>query len=90
MLTRRLEQTRQAVHDYIKAAGKKPGEFRYSGRGVHNRCMTTRQYARLVSNWLAAIGLDPHFFATHSLRRTKATLIYRRASGLSFVLLVKK
>ena len=68
------EQTRQAVDDYIKAAGKKPGEFLFSGRGDHNRCMTTRQYARLVSNWLAAIGLDPHFFATHSLRRTKATL----------------
>ena len=54
------EQTRQAVDDYIKAAGKKPGEFLFSGRGDHNRCMTTRQYARLVSNWLATIGLDPH------------------------------
>jgi hypothetical protein len=40
--------------------------------------MTTRQYARLVSNWIATIGLDPHFFGTHSLRRTKATLIYSR------------
>jgi integrase len=65
------EQTRQAVDDYIKAAGKKPGEFLFSGRGDHNRCMTTRQYARLVSSWVATIGLDPHFFATHSLRRTK-------------------
>jgi hypothetical protein len=36
--------------------------------------MTTRQYARLVSSWIARIGLDPHFFGTHSLRRTKATL----------------
>ena len=40
--------------------------------------MTTRQYARLVSGWVGTIGLDPHFFGTHSLRRTKATLIYRR------------
>jgi len=72
------EQTRQAVDDYIRAAGKKPGEFLFSGRGDHNRCMTTRQYARLVSSWVATIGLDPHFFGTHSLRRTKATLIYRR------------
>ena len=63
------EQTRQAVDDYIKAAGKKPGEFLFSGRGDNNRCMTTRQYARLVSSWVATIGLDPHFFATHSLRR---------------------
>jgi integrase len=58
------EQTRQAVDDYIKAAGKKPGEFLFVGRGYHNRCMTTRQYARLVSNWLATIGLDPHFFGS--------------------------
>ena len=82
------EQTRQTVDDYIKAAGKKPGEFLFSGRGDHNRCMTTRQYARLVSNWLAAIGLDPHFFATHSLRRTKATLIYRRTGNLRAVQLL--
>src|SRR5947209_867295 len=40
--------------------------------------MTTRQYARLVSSWVATIDLDPDFFGTHSLRRTKATLIYRR------------
>ena len=44
------EQTRQAVDDYIKTAGKKPGEFLFSGRGDHHRCMTTRQYARLVSS----------------------------------------
>ena len=67
------EQTRQAVDDYLKAAGKKSDEFLFSGRGYLNRCMTTRQYARLVSSWIATIGLDPHFFGTHSLRRTKAT-----------------
>ena len=83
-----IEQTRQAVDDYIKAAGKKPGEFLFSGRGGHKRCMTTRQYARLVSIWVATIGLDPHFFATHSLRRTKATLIYRRTGNLRAVQLL--
>jgi integrase len=82
------EQTRQAVDDYIKAAGKKPGEFLFSGRGDHNRCVTTRQYARLVSSWVATIGLDPHFFGTHSLRRTKATLIYRRTGNLRAVQLL--
>jgi integrase len=43
-------------------------------RGL-GQCMTTRQYARLLSEWIASIGLDPHLFGTHSLRRTKATLI---------------
>ena len=47
--------------------------------------MTTRQYARLVSSWVATIGLDPHFFGTHSLRRTKTTLIYRRTGNLRAV-----
>jgi integrase len=79
------EQARQAVDDYIKAAGKKPSEFLCNGRGNHNRGMTTRQYARLVSSWVATIGLDPHFFGTHSLRRTKPTLIYRRTGNLRAV-----
>jgi Phage integrase family len=50
--------------------------------------MTTRQYARLVSGWVATIGLDPHFFGTHSLRRTKATLIYRQTGNLRAVQLL--
>jgi hypothetical protein len=50
--------------------------------------MTTRQYARLVADWIAGIGLDPHLFGTHSLRRTKATLIYRRTGNLRAVQLL--
>ena len=49
--------------------------------------MTTRQYARLVSSWLQRC-LDPRFFGTHSLRRTKATLIYRRTGNLRAVQLL--
>ena len=50
--------------------------------------MTTRKYARLLSEWLASIGLDPHRFGTHSLRRTKATLIYRPTGNLRAVQLL--
>jgi len=83
------EQTRQAVDDYIRAAGKKPGEFLFfAGRRGPGRSFTTRQYARLVSDWIASIGLDPHLFGTHSLRRTKATLIYRRTGNLRAVQLL--
>ena len=82
------EQTRQAVDEYIRYAGKKPGEFLFTGRGRRDRCMTTRQYVRLVASWIASVGLDPHFFATHSLRRTKATLIYRRTGNLRAVQLL--
>jgi integrase len=82
------EQTRQAVDDYIKAARKKPGEFLFTGRYGLGGCMSTRQYARLVSEWIASIGLDPNLFGTHSLRRTKATLIYRRTGNLRAVQLL--
>ena len=82
------EQTRQAVDDYVKAATKKPGEFMFTGRPGSEKSITTRQYARLVSEWIACIGLDPHLFGTHSLRRTKATLIYRRTGNLRAVQLL--
>jgi integrase len=57
----------------------------FTGRRGLDRCMSTRQYARLLSEWLASIGLDPKVFGTHSLRRTKATLIYRRTGNLRAV-----
>jgi integrase len=82
------EQTRQSVDDYVRAAGKKPGEFLFVGRHGPGQCMTTRQYARLVSGWVGSIGLDPKLFGTHSLRRTKATLIYRRTGNLRAVQLL--
>lgn len=82
------EQTRLVIDDYIRAAGKKPGEFLFTGRRGPGQCVTTRQYARLVSDWIASIGLDPHLFGTHSLRRTKATLIYRRTGNLRAVQLL--
>jgi integrase len=50
----------------------------FAGHRGPNRSMTTRQYARLVPEWIGSVGLDPRLFGTHSLRRTKATLIYRR------------
>jgi integrase len=82
------EQTRQAVDDYLRAASKKPGQFLFTGRRDSRSGMTTRQYARLVSEWVASIGLDPHLFGTHSLRRAKATLIYRRTGNLRAVQLL--
>jgi integrase len=82
------EQTREAVDGYLRASGKKPGELLFTSRRDKGRCMTTRQYARLVSEWIAGIGLDPKLFGTHSLRRTKATLIYQRTGNLRAVQLL--
>jgi len=82
------DQTRQAVDAYLKAAGKKQGEFLFTGRRGFGQCITTRQYSRLLSEWIASMGLDPKLFGTHSLRRTKATLIYRRTGNLRAVQLL--
>jgi integrase len=68
------EQTRQSVDDYLRVAGKKPGEFLFGGRRGRGR--------------ISSIGLDPSLFGTHSLRRTKATLIYRRTGNLRAVQLL--
>jgi hypothetical protein len=62
----RFELTRQAIDDYIRIAGKKAGEHLFVGRRDQGQCMTTRQYARLVSEWIASIGIDPLLFGTHS------------------------
>ena len=82
------DQTREAIDDYLRVTNRKVGEFLFTGRSGVCRCMTTRQYARLVSGWIASIGLDPKLFGTHSLRRTKATLIYRRTGNLRAVQLL--
>lgn len=50
--------------------------------------MTTRQYGRLVDDWIAAIGLVPSAYGTHSLRRTKAALIYRKTGNIRAVQLL--
>jgi len=82
------EQTRESIDGYIKATQKRPGDFLFPSRRFPERSLTTRQYSRLVSGWVVSIGLDASFYETHSLRRTKATLIYRRTGNLRAVQLL--
>jgi integrase len=82
------EQTREAVDAHLRAKEKHPGDYVFESRDRQDRCLSTRQYSRLVSSWIAGIGLDPRLFGTHSLRRTKATLIYRRTGNLRAVQLL--
>ena len=82
------EVTRQALDEYLGASGHGPGEYLFAGRRGPDHSLTTRQYARLVAEWVSGIGLDPLKFATHSMRRSKATLIYRRTGNLRAVQLL--
>lgn len=84
----RFELTRLALDEYLRLTGRKSGQYLFAGRGDASHGLTTRQYARLVHEWVASIGLDPAKFGTHSLRRTKAVLIYRRTGNLRAVQLL--
>jgi len=64
------------------------GEFLFSSRVRRSPHLSTRQYARIVKSWASLIGLDPHEYGTHTLRRTKVTLIYRRTKNLRAVQLL--
>jgi integrase len=81
------EQTRQAIDDYLLKRRGISGPHLFPGRSPAGH-LTTRQYARLLDEWLAMIGLDPCLYGTHSLRRTKATLIYKKTGNLRAVQLL--
>jgi integrase len=80
--------TREAVETWIKAAGLKSENYLFPSRIHNSPHLGTRQYARILDGWLAAIGLDPAGYGTHSMRRTKASLIYRRTKNLRAVQLL--
>ncbi len=82
------DQTRLAIDEYLRLTERKTNQVLFAGSGNGERGLTTRQYARLVQEWVASIGLDPKKFGTHSLRRTKAVLIYRRTGNLRAVQLL--
>jgi integrase len=82
------EQTRDALAGWIAAAHLKPEQFLFPSRLSDSPHLSTRQYSRIVGSWVGSIGLDPAAYGTHSLRRTKPTLIYRRTRNLRAVQLL--
>ena len=67
-----MEQTREVIDNYIATAKKQPDEFLFGGRRGRDRPTKTRQYARLVGQRIAGIGLDPEFFGTRARRRPQS------------------
>jgi integrase len=82
------EQTRKTVADWIKASDLKSDSFLFPSRIHESPHLSTRQYARIVNDWVVEIGLDPTSYGTHTMRRTKPTLIYRRTKNLRAVQLL--
>jgi integrase len=82
------EQTRDSIAAWVKEAGLKSTDFLFPSRFRSSPQLSTRQYSRIVKSWIRMIGADPQEYGTHSLRRTKATLIYRRTKNLRAVQLL--
>ena len=82
------EQTRDAVAKWMAKAQLKPEQYLFPSRVHVSPHLSTRQYARIVNHWVESIGLDPSAYGTHTMRRTKATLIYRRTHNLRAVQLL--
>jgi integrase len=82
------EPTREAVAAWISRARLRAEDFLFPSRVHTSPHLSTRQYARIVESWVSEIGLDAAADGIHTLRRTKASLIYRRTKNLRAVQLL--
>jgi integrase len=82
------EQTREAIETWIKQRNLHNRGYLFPSRVHACLHLSTRQYARIVNQWVASIGLDPYKYGTHSLRRTKVALIYKKTGNLRAVQLL--
>ena len=82
------EATREAIATWIARAHLRAEDFLFPSRVHNSPHLSTRQYARIVDSWVSEIGLEPSAYGTQSMRRTKASLIYRRTKNLRAVQLL--
>lgn len=82
------ELSRDAIQAWTRESGLRGSDFVFPSRVGMSPHLSTRQYARIVHRWVAEIGLDSAFYGTHTMRRTKAALIYRRTRNLRAVQLL--
>ena len=83
-----MQVTRDAVQKWIKHAGLRSEDVLLPSRIHELPHLGTRQYARILENWVEELGLDSADYGTHSMGRTKATLIYRHTKNLRAVQLL--
>ena len=76
------EQTRRSIEAWVERKRLGADDWLFPSRMKAGCHLTTRQYARLVDKWVALVGLDPAAYGTHSLRRTKVALLYKKTGNL--------
>ena len=77
-----MSDARASLLAWLERRGGNIEDYVFPSRIDHAAHISTRQYARLVDEWVAAIGLRPQEYGTHSLRRTKASIIYKATGNL--------
>lgn len=82
------QATRDALQVWIRNARLRQEDFLFPSRIHESPHLGTRQYARILGGWVDELGLDRADYGTHSMRRTKATLIYKRTKNLRAVQLL--
>lgn len=82
------QQTRDSLAAWIGSEQLAGSDYLFPSRTKPSDHISTRQYARIVKSWVSKIGLSADDYGTHSLRRTKATLIYKRTKNLRAVQLL--
>lgn len=82
------DKSRQSIKAWIQKASLVSDDYLFPSRKNPKLPITTRTYARIVDSWVRSIGLDPAEYGTHSMRRTKASLIYRRTKNLRAIQLL--
>jgi integrase len=81
------EAPREAVAAWVARSDLRSTSYLFPGRGT-DRHLSVRQYSRIVKGWARCIGLIQSRYGTHSLRRTKATLIYKRTKNIRAIQLL--
>ena len=80
-----LEHARNSILAWLERRDETLDDFVFPSRVDHANHISTRQYARLIDEWVIGIGLRPEDYGTHSLRRTKASIIYKQTGNLRAV-----
>ena len=80
-----LEAARTSILAWLEQRGGTLDDYAFPSRIDHTAHLSTRQYARLVDEWVTGIGLHQEDYGTHSLRRTKASIIYKATGNLRAV-----
>lgn len=76
------EQTRRSLIAWLRRRPSVENEWLFPSKMHPTRHLSTRQYIRLVKRWVALAGLEPAAYGSHSLRRTKVSMLYRKTGNL--------